>query len=218
MSETRPGILIVDDKPSVRTSLSLLLGEIGYRVRSAGDGFSALREIRQEIPEILLSDLQMPGMSGFELLLVVRRRFPEIQVIAMSGAFCGSEVPSGIPADAFYQKGSSMTALMHILGALPQMRRRAPAHCRTGSPLWIQRSCNDPLGKAQVSITCPECLRTFQQDLEGTDRLNCEVDCIHCGSSIQYSVVEPSDQMKPQAFHYQDHAANMAQRASAFSD
>ena len=53
----------------------------------AEDGFSALAEIRKEVPDILLSDLNMPRMSGFELLSVVRRRFPSIRTIAMSGAF-----------------------------------------------------------------------------------------------------------------------------------
>jgi DNA-binding response OmpR family regulator len=182
------------------------------------DGFSALREIRQEIPNILLSDLNMPGMSGFELLLVVRRRFPAIQVVAMSGAFSGIEVPSGIPADAFYQKGSSVTALLHIFRALPQMKRRAPAPPRTGSPLWIQHRGNDSTGKACVTVTCPECLRTSLQALEDTRRLIREVDCIHCGSSIQYAIVEPSDQMKPQGFRHTDHTTNTAQSASDYSD
>ena len=103
-------ILVVDDKECIRTSMSLVLTEMGYQVRSVGDGFAALRAIRQDTPEILLSDLNMPGMSGFELLSVVRRRFPAILVIAMSGAFSGNEVPSGVPADAFFQKGSSPTA------------------------------------------------------------------------------------------------------------
>ncbi|MFZ0747106.1 MAG: response regulator [Terracidiphilus sp.] len=104
-------ILVVDDKECIRTSMSLVLTEMGYQVRSVDDGFAALRAIRQDTPEVLLSDLNMPGMSGFELLPVVRRRFPAILVIAMSGAFSGNEVPSGVPADAFFQKGSSPTAL-----------------------------------------------------------------------------------------------------------
>ena len=117
------------------------------------------------VPAILLSDLNMPGMTGFELLVVVRRRFPEIQVIAMSGSFSGIEVPCGIPADGFYQKGSSMVALLQILRALPQMKRRAPAPVRTMSPLWIQRNDSDSAGAACVAVTCPECLRNFSQPL-----------------------------------------------------
>jgi CheY-like chemotaxis protein len=129
--DTKERVLIVDDEPSIRVSMSLVLTELGYQVRSAEDGLSALGEIRQEIPEILLSDLNMPGMSGWELLMEVRRLFPAIKVVAMSGAFCGHEVPSGALADAFYQKGSSVGALLQILRALPQMTRRAPQPCRT---------------------------------------------------------------------------------------
>ena len=99
-------LLVVDDEPLIRALLSEVLIEIGFSVRSARDGFSALAEVRKEIPDILLSDLNMPGMSGFELLFVVKRRFSSIRVIAMSATSSGDEVPSGVAADAFYQKGS----------------------------------------------------------------------------------------------------------------
>jgi CheY-like chemotaxis protein len=118
MPDTKPTLLIVDDEPSIRTSLSLVLAEIGYSVRTAEDGFSALAQMRMELPDVLLSDLNMPGMSGFELLSVVKHRFPAMLTIAMSGAFQGDEVPSGVAADGFYQKGSSMGSLLMILGAL----------------------------------------------------------------------------------------------------
>jgi CheY-like chemotaxis protein len=111
-------LLIVDDEPSIRYSLTCVLTEIGYEVRSAEDGLSALLEIRNQVPEILLSDLNMPGMSGFELLSEVRRQFPAIQTIAMSGAFHGDEVPSGVAADGFYQKGSSVGSLLQLMGGL----------------------------------------------------------------------------------------------------
>ena len=123
MPETKTSLLIVDDEPSVRESLLFVLTKAGYSVRAAEDGFSALIEIQKETPDIVLSDLNMPGMSGFELLSVVRRRFPAIPVIAMSGAFSGDEVPSGVVADAFYQKGSSLGALLMIMGGLPRMER-----------------------------------------------------------------------------------------------
>jgi CheY-like chemotaxis protein len=126
MPDAKVGLLIVDDEPLIRTSLSHILMEIGYHVRSAADGFSALQEIEQEVPRILISDLNMPGMSGFELLSVVRSLFPGIQTIAMSGAFSGDEVPRGVAADAFYQKGSSVGALLRIIEALPCPERILP--------------------------------------------------------------------------------------------
>src|ERR1035441_3973085 len=150
MPDTRVKLLIVDDECSIRTSLSCLLTEIGYRVHTAQDGFSALAEIRNEVPDILLSDLNMPGMSGFELLSVVRRRFPEVQTIAMSGAFCGDEVPSGVAADSFYQKGSSMGSLLRIMGALPQSDRLPQNHASALAPIWIQGNGQDNSGEAYV--------------------------------------------------------------------
>ena len=83
MPTEKANLLIVEDEPSTRESLSGILSEFGNRVRSAEDGFSALVEIQNNSPDIILSDLNMPGMSGFELLSVVRRRFPAIRVIAM---------------------------------------------------------------------------------------------------------------------------------------
>jgi len=64
----------------------------------------------------LLSDLNI--MSGFELLSMVRRRFPTVRVIAMSGAFSGNQVPCGVTADAFYEKGNSVAAPLKAIESL----------------------------------------------------------------------------------------------------
>jgi CheY-like chemotaxis protein len=130
MNETKASLLIVDDDPVVRISLSQLLAEIGYRVRTAEDGSDGLVEIGKQIPDILLSDLNMPRMSGFELLSAVRRQFPSIRTIAMSGMFQGDEVPSGVAADAFFQKGSSVGSLLRVVENLPVNARRVAGHGR----------------------------------------------------------------------------------------
>ena len=95
MSANLKTVLVVDDKEWIRIAISLVLEEFGYSVRCAEDGHSALREIHLQNPDILVSDLTMPGMSGFELLINVRRLFPAIKVIAMSGSFTSREVPRG---------------------------------------------------------------------------------------------------------------------------
>ncbi len=61
MRHAEARFFIVDDEPSIRMSLSHVLAEMGYRVRTAEDGFSALAELREEVPDILLSDLNMPA-------------------------------------------------------------------------------------------------------------------------------------------------------------
>jgi CheY-like chemotaxis protein len=215
-SKTR--LLIVDDEPAIRKSMSFVLTEMGNTVRIAVDGFSALRELREEIPDMLLSDLNMPGMSGFELLRVVRHRFPAIQVIAMSGAFSGDEVPSGVAADAFYQKGSSIGALLRIIEGLRLMERRNPMPTRIAAPLLIQRNSFDTSREACVTIACPDCLRTFPQphhDPGGAER---STNCIYCGGSIQYSVVEPLNQMPPRSSYRRTGAGFSVPGASTVGD
>jgi len=152
MAETRARLLIVDDERSIRMSLSCVLEEIGYRVRTAEDGFSALIEIAREPPDILLTDLNMPGMSGFDLLAEVRRHFPAIQTIAMSGPFNGNEAPSGVAADAFYGKGSSLPALIRIIENLPWHDRVARGQ---ESSLSFQRreTCTQPAPSGAQGLT-----------------------------------------------------------------
>ena len=128
-------VLVVDDKECIRVSMANLLEEFGYSVREAVDGHSALHQIRKLNPDILLSDLQMPGMSGRELLNNVRRLFPAIKVIATSGSYGGKEIPAGILADAFYPKGSNVSALLQILRELPQTTRLGTEPRPAGSHL-----------------------------------------------------------------------------------
>jgi len=184
MPNTPLRLLVVDDEPSLRTTLSLVLRESGYDVRSAGNGFSALSEIRNAVPDILISDLYMPGMSGFELLSVVRRRFPAIPVIAMSGAFASSTLPDGLPADAFYEKGTGIGLLLKILESLS----RIDVPTRTEAPIWFSQNGHDPSGAPFVTMPCPECMRAFPLALSDTISTTNETDCIYCGVSIQFAI------------------------------
>lgn len=205
MPATQATLLIVDDEPSVRFTLSNVLAEVGYRVRSAEDGLCALREIRDEVPELLLSDLNMPNMSGFELLSVIRRRFPAIRTIAMSGSFSGNEAASGVAADGFYQKGSSIAALLRLMETLPQVERKEPHPTGPDELLWIHHNSHDLSPDASITITCPECLRTFPQTL-GSGYLKRKADCIYCRCSIHYAIVQDADRMPLQAFQRQSAA------------
>jgi CheY-like chemotaxis protein len=144
-------------------------------------------------PIILLSDLNMPGMSGFELLSVVQRRFPSIRIIAMSGAFSGDEVPSGVAADAFYQKGCGVRSLSGIIAGLAHPKRLPADQPTSTAPIWIQRNGNDASGEPYVSVTCVDCLRTFQHTVGGALSLIREAHCVHCGNTVYYSIVEQVD-------------------------
>jgi CheY-like chemotaxis protein len=128
MSNKLTSVLIVDDDHDLRDVFASLLADCGFRVRTAADGVSALVEMKSELPDVLVSDLEMPIMNGFELLSIVRSHFPVVGVIAMSGAYSSNEVPGGVAADAFYPKGGACT------NPLPQMvnaiTERCGAHTR----------------------------------------------------------------------------------------
>jgi len=114
-------VLLVEDDGDLRVALAALLAQTGYRVRTAWDGVSALLEMETGLPDLIVSDLNMPRMSGFELLSTVRLQFPAIPLIAMSGAFSSNQVPEGVIADAFYQKGTHPVFLVRLLSTMTRL-------------------------------------------------------------------------------------------------
>ena len=85
-------VLLVDDEPLIRKLISGYLVAAGYVVRTAVDGLDAIGKLRAGLPDLIISDLNMPRMSGLELLEVVRKRFPQIPVIVIS-AVAADEMP-----------------------------------------------------------------------------------------------------------------------------
>jgi CheY-like chemotaxis protein len=77
-------------------------------VRVAEDGFIALQILREVLPDIIIAHLRMPDMSGFELLSIIRRWFPHIPTIAISGEFALASMPLGLLVDHFFQSGAAV--------------------------------------------------------------------------------------------------------------
>jgi len=185
-------ILIVDDDRSIRTTVALLLAHDGYEVSTAEDGFDALLQMKTTIPEMIVSDLNMPHMSGFEFLSVVRRRFPQVLVVAMSGAYqAGDAVPGGVIADAFYAKGSADSAALSNLVAdlLRTSASPAIAHTRQSAPVWVPRNGKDSRGIPYIVLTCTECLRSFPLTVESeVTAAVMETPCIFCLNEVRYII------------------------------
>ncbi len=78
-------VLIVDDEESIRNSLAGVLMDEDFSILKAEDGMKALEIIRKEAPEVVLLDIWMPGIDGIETLTRIKKRYPEIQVIMISG-------------------------------------------------------------------------------------------------------------------------------------
>jgi CheY-like chemotaxis protein len=180
MCKILPTILIVDDNANLRIALADIFLQFGHDVRTAADGFEALSAIRKKVPTVLISDLDMPGMSGFELLSVVRRRFPSVRVVAMSGAYSGTAVPTGIAADAFYAKGCG-NLLFKLVDKVVDLSVPVRAD---HTPVWIPVPAGDWRGQNDIAIPCSECLRVSSHNLRIPITTVSTVICPHCSTKL----------------------------------
>jgi DNA-binding NtrC family response regulator len=81
---SKANVLVVDDEPAARNGLVELLTAEGYAVETAGDGFKALGRVAAFAPELVLTDFNMPGMDGIELLEKLKEHDPELPVVLMT--------------------------------------------------------------------------------------------------------------------------------------
>jgi CheY-like chemotaxis protein len=169
----------------------MLLSAAGYEVVAATNGFDALLQLKRTSPDVIISDLNMPEMSGFEFLSVVRRRFPQIPVVAISGAYDQeSDVPGGVIADAFCPKGQHPKMLLATVADLIRTSvERSNAHRRESAPVWIPRNGKDSHGKPFIVLTCAECLRSFPLSVtdEGLQTIQ-ETPCLFCSNTVRYVI------------------------------
>ncbi len=81
----RPTVLVVDDEAIIADTLAVILSKEGYTAMVAYDGNSALEIAEVSPPDLLLSDVVMPGMNGIDLAIVVKRMSPACRVLLFSG-------------------------------------------------------------------------------------------------------------------------------------
>lgn len=79
-------ILIVDDDGCFRALACLLLSRAGFHLREAADGVCALEQLKLTPPDLLITDLVMPEQEGIETIVKARRLFPDLKILAVSGA------------------------------------------------------------------------------------------------------------------------------------
>jgi hypothetical protein len=127
----------------------------------------------------------MPQMSGFEFLAVVRKRFPHIATIAMSGEYIAAENPSGILADAFLQKGhytikELFQEIAKLLAASPIRSEREKSDF---APLFVPR---DKAG--YLLLTCPKCLRPNKLEATSLNGGIHQTICQSCRMPVQFEI------------------------------
>ncbi len=184
-------VLIVDDEPSICKTAGQILESEGYEVLTAKDGLEGLHALTKSLPDLIISDLNMPRMSGFEFLAVVRERFPYIPTIAMSGGYSSGEMPVGILADAFLQKGNyTVKELSHEVGKLlAGSPLRSETRKSEIAPLFVPR---DSAG--YLIIACPMCLRPNKLEAMSLNGGIHQTICQSCSTPVKFEIdhaIEP---------------------------
>lgn len=120
---TNPRILVVDDEPRLRQFVAAALRRRGFEVVEAEDGLQALTAVDDPGVELMLSDIDMPGMDGYSLAEIVRSKHPECGILLMSGRV--SEDPAR--AYPFLQKPFMPSRLMETIAQVMQSRQAPSA-------------------------------------------------------------------------------------------
>ena len=119
------GILIVDDDPAILEVLETILAVEGYKTRKASDGNMALQLIRESLPDLIIIDIKMPGLDGYEVIKTLKaaERTRNIPVIVLTASDLGHSRTKSLLLGAtdYFQKPFSreefMTGLKRALGA-----------------------------------------------------------------------------------------------------
>jgi DNA-binding NtrC family response regulator len=121
----RPSILVVDDESAILVSLGILFKNEGFEVATAQGGKAGLEALEQRPPDVLLTDIRMPGISGMDLLAAARQQAPEMPVILMTAQ---AELRTAIDAVnqgafQYIQKPFETTALVALCRRAYEHRR-----------------------------------------------------------------------------------------------
>ncbi len=191
-------VLVVDDEPSLRETARVMLERGGYEVLTVADGLDGLHALSKSLPDVIISDLNMPRMSGFEFLAIVRKRFPHLATIAMSGEYITGENPSGILADAFLQKGQYtikelFQEVAKLLAASPIRSEREKSDI---APLFVPRD-----NAGYLIITCPKCLRPNKLEAMSLNGGIHQTICQSCRTPVKFEInheIEPFIKRMPE--------------------
>ncbi len=127
MNTATASVLIVEDEANILLSLEFLLGKEGYAVTTAGDGAAALRALEAQPPDLVLLDVMLPGIDGFELCRLIRENpaLRNTRIMLLTARGRETEIARGLAlgADSYLTKPFSTRDLMEkiraLLGALP---------------------------------------------------------------------------------------------------
>ena len=157
-------ILVVDDEPDITALVAYHLAKAGYRVSTAADGHDALRSAREERPDVVVLDLMLPGMSGYEVLQELRRseETAHVGVILLTARREEVDRVRGLRlgADDYLVKPFSPDELaLRVTALLRRLAAPAVSHgsTLTAGPITLDRSAHRAtLDGAELTLTATE--------------------------------------------------------------
>lgn len=93
-------ILVVDDEPKMRNLIRIYLQNAGYSVQESANGQEALHSLQQSQPDVVILDIMMPGMDGFEICAKVRDKLPAIPILMLTARTSVEDKVSGLSEGA----------------------------------------------------------------------------------------------------------------------
>ncbi len=118
-------VLLVEDEASVREGLTLLLEMIGYDVTPVASAEEAMATAFESHPDVLVTDLTLPGLNGFALSEQLCQRWPSLNVILMSGYLDRYSISEARPGWQFLQKPFELAELATQLASATEQSRRS---------------------------------------------------------------------------------------------
>lgn len=111
-------VLVVEDDATVRDVLTTLLGFDGFEVKAASDGSEGLELAETMQPDVILLDVELPGVDGLEVCRMIRKRAPATKVVMVTGRATAEDELHGVAAgaDAYLRKPFSPLELLEALG------------------------------------------------------------------------------------------------------
>ncbi len=156
MSESGPKILLVDDESGILDSLRILFKGEGYAVRVAHGGREALSALDEDLPDIVLTDIRMPGVSGLEVLAGARDVDPEMAVILMTAQASLQSAVRAVNEGAFYylQKPFANDEVLAICRRAAEARRLKVENRALKKEIRRRQSTTEarPIGKSKAFI------------------------------------------------------------------
>jgi two-component system response regulator FlrC len=111
-------VLLVEDDEDVRGMFDALLQMFGYAVVPVADAEQALEALEVDTFDLVLTDYQLPGINGNDLVRIVHQHDSDVRVILMSGYDELPEIAKACAADAYFAKGCSPMELIPLLQSL----------------------------------------------------------------------------------------------------